>query len=119
MQIEWLLTYASELNAIERDRRTRKRLYLANQSIFDLDALNLLIHRCIRRMNEHNASSRADVSKAAWLSRSSIDTHHGQSTRQPCLVSSRLDLVDFECVCVHVVGQSDGASDPRTATSRP
>lgn len=65
MRIEWLPTYASELNDIERDWLTLKRLYLANQSIFDIDVLDQLIHRCIRRMNERTASSCAEFINAA------------------------------------------------------
>jgi len=65
IRVEWLPTYASELNDIERDWRTLKRLYLANQSIFDIHVLDQLIHDSIRRMNERASLSCSDFSKAA------------------------------------------------------
>lgn len=65
IQVEWLPTYASELNDIERDWRTLKCLYLANQSVFDIEVLDRLIHDSIRRMNERTSSSCSEFSKAA------------------------------------------------------
>lgn len=52
LKIEWLPPYASELNDIERDWRTLKRLYLANQAIFDLVRLDALIHLAISSLND-------------------------------------------------------------------
>jgi transposase len=65
IRVEWLPTYTPELNDIERDWRTLKRLYLANQSIFEIDALDQLIHLSICRMNDRASSSCTEFSSAA------------------------------------------------------
>lgn len=66
LRVEWLPKYASELNDIERDWRTLKRLHLANQSIFDVLELDRIILNSIAAMNtQRDPTSCADFGVAA------------------------------------------------------
>lgn len=51
LRVEWLPTYAPELNPIERCWRDLKRHYLANQTFAGGDDLDRRIHAAVRRRN--------------------------------------------------------------------
>lgn len=51
LTVEWLPTYAPELNAIERGWRDLKRHYLANQPFADAADLDRRVHAAVRRRN--------------------------------------------------------------------
>jgi hypothetical protein len=51
LTVEWLPTYAPELNAIERCWRDLKRHYLANRTFRDGDDLDRCVHQAVRQRN--------------------------------------------------------------------
>jgi hypothetical protein len=51
LTVEWLPTYAPELNAIERCWRDLKRHYLANRTFRDGDDLDRCAHQAVRQRN--------------------------------------------------------------------
>lgn len=51
LTVEWLPTYAPELNAIERCWRDLKRHYLANQTYRDAEDLERRVHAAVRQRN--------------------------------------------------------------------
>lgn len=55
LTVEWLPTYAPELNAIERCWRDLKRHYLANQTFADGDDLERRIQAAVRERNRERA----------------------------------------------------------------
>jgi hypothetical protein len=66
LKVEWLPTYAPELNAIERAWRDLKRHYLAQHTFRDVDHLDHTIHAAVRARNhERRTPTCALMSKAA------------------------------------------------------
>ena len=51
LTVEWLPTYAPELNPIERRWRDLKRHYLANQTCRDVEPLDRRLHAAVRQRN--------------------------------------------------------------------
>jgi transposase len=51
LTVEWLPTYAPELNPIERRWRDLKRHYLANQTCRDVEDLDRRLHAAVRQRN--------------------------------------------------------------------
>jgi transposase len=52
LSVEWLVKYAPELNAIERDWRHLKRHFLANRTFADVEELERSIHQAVSEINQ-------------------------------------------------------------------
>ena len=66
LSVEWLPTYAPELNDIERSWRDLKRHYLAHRTFRDADQLDHAIHQAVDALNrERRPEVCAVISEAA------------------------------------------------------
>jgi transposase len=66
LRVEWLPSYAPELNDIERSWRDLKRRYLAHRTFRDADALDAAIHHAVGALNrDRRARLCASISRAA------------------------------------------------------
>ena len=61
LTLEWLPTYAPELNHIERCWRDLKQHYLANRTFVDADALDRTIHDAVARRNHERQSHSSPI----------------------------------------------------------
>ena len=66
LSVEWLPTYAPELNDIERSWRDLKRHHLAHRTFRGADDLDAALHRAVVALNaERRAPACAVVTEAA------------------------------------------------------
>jgi len=61
LTLEWLPTYAPELNHIERCWRDLKQHYLANRTFVDADALDRTIQDAVARRNHERQSHSSPI----------------------------------------------------------